>query len=180
MCAIEYYTYDDYVQWEGKWELIDGMPVAMAPAPTIRHQSLASFLITQLTNQIESCEECLVLGEEDWKLSDDTVLKPDVVLVCNEPNEMYITKTPEIVVEVVSKSSAKKDEKHKFAIYEKEKVPYYILVYPDELKAKVYQNRDGKFDKQGDFFTETYRFKNTTCQPEVDFERVFKRFRKKS
>jgi len=28
MQAIEYYSYDDYIQWEGKWELIDGMPLA--------------------------------------------------------------------------------------------------------------------------------------------------------
>jgi len=28
--AIEYYTYDDYCLWEGKWELIKGMPMAMS------------------------------------------------------------------------------------------------------------------------------------------------------
>jgi hypothetical protein len=33
-------------------------------------------------------------------------------------------------------SSAKKDETFKFDIYEKEAVPYYIIIYPDENKAK--------------------------------------------
>ena len=31
--VVELYTYDDYVKWEGDWELIDGRPLAMAPAP---------------------------------------------------------------------------------------------------------------------------------------------------
>ena len=178
MCAIEYYTYDDYKNWEGKWELINGMPIAVAPSPMIKHQSLAGRILIQLSNQIEDCERCMTLHEEDWKISDDIVLRPDVVLICDEPNEMYITKTPEIVVEVISKSTAKKDEKYKFEIYEKEKAPYYILVYPDENKAKVYKLENGKYDKQGDFFTQTYKFENTTCKPTIDFDSIFKRFRK--
>ena len=40
MCAVEYYTYDDYCQWKGDWELIDGVPLAMAPAHMIQHQAL--------------------------------------------------------------------------------------------------------------------------------------------
>ena len=37
MCAVEYYTYDDYCQWKGDWELVSGVPLAMAPAPMIQH-----------------------------------------------------------------------------------------------------------------------------------------------
>ena len=105
---IEHYTYDDYANWEGEWELINGMPIAMAPAPMIKHQSLASVFIIELGNEIEECENCAVLGEEDWKICDDTVVRPDVVLICDEPSETYITKAPEIIVEVISKSTAKK------------------------------------------------------------------------
>jgi Uma2 family endonuclease len=64
-------------------------------------------------------------------------LKPDVVLICDEPNDQYITSTPEIVVEIISQSSAKRDEVSKLEIYEREKVPYYIIVYPDDCKAKI-------------------------------------------
>ena len=178
MCAIEYYTYDDYKNWEGRWELIDGMPIAMAPSPTIKHQSLSFQISRALGNEIEDCTRCEVLFEEDWKIHDDTVLRPDVVLICDEPNDMYITKAPEIIVEVISKSTAKKDEKYKFSIYEKEKVPYYILIYPDENKAKIYKLTDNKYEKEGDFFSQSYIFENTTCKPKVDFDKVFKRFRK--
>ncbi len=178
MCAIEYYTYDDYKHWEGKWELIAGAPMAMAPSPMISHQAIAGKIISQLDSQIEECERCLVLGEEDWKIDQDTVLKPDVVLICDEPNDAYITKAPQIIVEIISKSTAKRDEKFKFKIYEEEKVLYYIIVYPDDLKAKLYKLKDGKYDKQGDFSKESYEFEDTTCKASLDFERVFRRFRR--
>ena len=176
---VESYTYDDYKLWEGDWELIEGQPVSMAPAPMIKHQSLAGRFIQLIGEQLEECEECDVLGEEDWKIGSDTVLRPDVVVICDEPNEEYITKTPEIVVEIISASTAKKDETFKFDIYEKEAVPYYILIYPDDLKAKVYKLKDGKFFKEGDFFKEIYKFEGLTCELELDFDRLFKKYRKK-
>lgn len=181
MGALDYlphYTYDDYALWEGKWELFEGVPIAMSPAPMINHQAIASKLISQIDEQVENCERCFVLGEEDYKLSDDTVLRPDVALICDEPNDAYITKAPEIIVEVISKSTAKNDEGYKFNKYEAEKVKYYVIVYPDELYAKVYKLDNSKYDKQGDFSKETYAFEETLCKARVDFERVFKRFRK--
>jgi len=175
--VIEYYTYDDYKEWEGEWELIDGVPISMSPAPMRIHQSLATVIITELHNQLEECNECEVLGEIDYKVSDDTILKPDIVLTYGETNESYLTKAPEIVVEIISKSKAKRDEKYKFKIYEKEKVKYYILIYPNDLRAKIYRLKGSKYDKEGDFLKESYKFEETTCDIVLDFERVFRRFR---
>lgn len=176
---LPHYTYDDYQLWEGKWELYEGVPIAMSPAPMIDHQTIAYEIARQLGNATEECEECLVVGEEDYKLSDDTLLRPDVVLICNEPHHAYITKAPEIVVEVVSKSTAKNDENYKFSKYEAEKVPYYILAYPKELIAKVYRLKNGKYVKAGDFSTQVYTFEESTCKAFIDFNKVFKRFRNK-
>lgn len=171
------YTYDDYKLWDGDWELIQGIPLAMSPAPLRIHQGLASQIIRHLGNQLENCPMCEVLGEVDYKVNEDTVLRPDIALTCNETNESYLTKAPEIIVEIISKSTAKRDEVYKFDIYEEEKVKYYIIVYPDDLKAKVYKLDEKSYDKQGDFTTETYNFENTTCKLSLDFEKVFKRFR---
>ncbi len=176
--AIEYYTYDDYLLWEGKWELFKGIPLAMTPSPTINHQAIAANILFELKKSIAGCENCLVIAEQDWKIGNDTVLKPDIVLICDEPNDQYITKTPEIIVEVISKSSAKRDEVFKFELYESERVPYYIIVYPDEYKAKLYRLINGKYSKQGDFFKEIYSFEKTTCQAKINFDNVFKQFRK--
>ena len=171
------YSYDDYKLWEGNWELMDGIAVAMSPAPMRKHQSLASEIIYNIRTQLDDCELCEVLGEVDYKISDDTVLRPDIVLSCGETNESYLTKAPEIIVEIISKSTAKRDENYKFEIYEREKVKYYIIVYPTDLKAKIFK-LDGKwYDKQGDFSKESYEFKETTCNMTLNFEKIFKRFR---
>jgi len=121
MAAVDFlphYSYEDYRRWEGEWELYEGVPVAMTPSPLITHQAIAYAIARELGNQIEACENCLVLGGQDYKVTEDTVLKPDVAMICDEPAEAYITKAPEIVVEVVSKSSARNDEHYKFARYE--------------------------------------------------------------
>ncbi|MBD3808467.1 MAG: Uma2 family endonuclease [Epsilonproteobacteria bacterium] len=172
-----HYTYDDYKLWQGDWELIGGIAIAMPPAPMRKHQSLESTIITELTNQLDNCPLCEVLGEVDYKVSNDTILRPDVVLTCGETNESYLTKAPEVIVEIISKTTAKNDEIYKFKIYETEKVNYYIIVYPDELIAKVYKLDGKEYDKQGDFSIETYEFENTTCKVSLNFERVFRRFR---
>lgn len=175
--AIEFYTYDDYIQWGGNWELIGGFPMAMTPSPVINHQAITGKIMNELMNSIDDCERCLVLSEEYWKISNDTVVRPDVVLICDEPNDKYITKAPEIAVEVISKTTAKRDEVFKFDLYESEKVQYYLIVYPNECKAKVYKLDNDKFSKQGDYSRETYEFVDTTCKAKINFDNVFKRFR---
>ncbi len=42
------YTYEDYCQWDGKWELIDGIPNAMAPQPIPEHQVVGRSLHSEL------------------------------------------------------------------------------------------------------------------------------------
>ena len=49
---LPHYTYEDYCQWEGRWELIDGIPYAMSPAPTPHHQRIGANLITEFVNAI--------------------------------------------------------------------------------------------------------------------------------
>ena len=70
---LPHYSYDDYKQWKGDWELMEGTPVAMSPAPTISHQTIAYAIAREFGNSIDDCEQCLVLGEEDYKITDDTV-----------------------------------------------------------------------------------------------------------
>ena len=175
---IEHYTYEDYKNWKGDWELIYGIPYAMAPAPVKKHQLISGAVLTQFNNQLENCHYCDVLIEEDYKINENTVLKPDVSVVCNDLNPKFISKAPEIIVEVISPSTAKRDEELKFSIYEFEKVKYYILIYPDELKAKIFELKEDKFSKTGDFFNETIEFDTSCGKIKIDLKRVFKRFRK--
>ena len=173
------YSYEDYRNWEGEWELIEGLPVSMAPAAVKKHQQLAGNVFIELNKTIsEKCMECEVLYEVDWKVSEETVLRPDIVLVCEDRGEAYLAKAPKVIVEVLSPSTAKKDETVKSDIYEAEGVKYYILIYPNDLKAKVYSLKEGRYIKVGDFTHEVLNFDVLECNMELDFASVFKKFRK--
>ncbi len=102
---IPRYTYEDYKQWEGDWELFDGIPIAMAPSPVSEHQLLLSRLAQALENTLEECDECFVLVEEDWIVDSETVVHPDISVVCGRLEE-FIQKPPYLSVEIVSPSSA--------------------------------------------------------------------------
>lgn len=47
------YTYADYSQWEGRWELIEGIPHSMIPVPNMRHQWVSANLIAELRNAVK-------------------------------------------------------------------------------------------------------------------------------
>ena len=175
--VYEKYSYEDYKLWEGNWELIDGVAYAMAPNPVKRHQNLSVRIAGMLENFMENCQECEVLVEEDYKIDEFTILKPDISVVCNDKNPNYISKAPEIVVEIISPSTAYRDENIKFNLYEKEGVKYYVIVYPDELKAKIYKLINFKYVKIGDFFEEEFLFEDIKCNPKIDFFKIFKRYK---
>jgi len=87
----EYYTFEDYQHWAGDWELIEGMPYAMAPSPSVTHQTVSVNVVSQIklntNNQKDNCVGCHVLMETDWQISNDTVVRPDVMVVCQELDE---------------------------------------------------------------------------------------------
>ena len=175
MCAFEYYTYEDYKEWEGDWELINGIAYTMAPSPLKNHQYLLSIITFLFQKELWQCPKCKVLVEMDYKVDEETILKPDLSILCKEDKEeKFISIAPDLIVEIISPKTARRDEKIKFEIYEKENVKYYILIYPDEKKAKVYENKDG-FKKIGDFREESYEFNLNGCKANIDFKELFER-----
>ena len=166
------YSYEDYKHWEGQWELIDGIAYAMAaPMPSLKHQKITNKIGRQLDEIFEECKKCQVLQPVDWKIDEHTVVQPDNLVICHTPtNENYLTKAPEIVFEVLSKSTAKKDLSIKYELYEKECVKFYIIVNPDDEVAKVYQLRDGRYIKVGDFSDEVFTFNINKCNKTLNFD----------
>lgn len=171
------YTFDDYAQWKGEWELINGIPYSKLPVSTFLHQAIASAITFSLSNSIKNIPECFMLSQLDWKINESTVVRPDVVLSCHDSDNDFLSKRPEIIFEILSKSSIKMDQETKFRIYQEEKVPYYIIVNPDDLKASIYKLENNEYSKQGDFNREHFDFDDLSCDASVDFNEVFKRFR---
>ncbi len=87
---------------------------------------------------MENCKNCFVLYETDWFISESTVVRSDIAIICGELKEK-IEDPPKVVIEIVSPNSIEGDEKLKFELYEREGVDYYILVYPEMRKLKVYK-----------------------------------------
>ncbi len=171
---LPHYTYNDYKNWEGRWELIEGIPFAMSPAPTLRHQIVSNKIAWQLEELLKDCKECRALLPVDWKISEDTVVQPDNLVICYPiKNNIYITKSPTIIFEVVSKSTQEKDEHVKFEIYEREGVKYYVLVYPEENLAKVFELINGRYVKLIDATDETLKFNLKNCSIDFDFSKIW-------
>ncbi len=170
----EKYTVHDHRLWEGDWELIRGNAYAMAPSPAFEHQNTSLKIARQLDEALDECMECHAVFETDVTFADDTVARPDVMVICYEP-EQKLNRAPDIIFEVVSPSSAKRDEILKFDLYREEGVKYYILVYPDGKKAKCYTLQNGAYVKVADFFDEHFVFELEKCSIDFDFGFIWKR-----
>ena len=140
------YTVEDYEKWKGDWELIDGIPYALA-SPSLKHQRLILYLAYLIERQLreeDECKDCIATIDTDYIVNEYTVLRPDIVVVCNEEGEK-ITKTPKVVIEVVSLSSKKMDEEIKPKIYSSEGVEYYLLAYPESGEIKGFSLIGGNY-----------------------------------
>ncbi|HHD81919.1 MAG TPA: Uma2 family endonuclease [Campylobacterales bacterium] len=169
------YTYDDYQAWEGDWELIYGVPYAMSPAPNITHQELNLNIGVELKQKLKACKNCKALPEVDWKINDETLVRPDSLVVCDlSTNKAYLSKTPEIIFEVLSPSTKSKDRNFKSLLYAQNDVKYYVLVEPAGMFAEVYELKNGKYKLQGEFKNESYHFDlENVCTFEFSFAEVF-------
>lgn len=168
----EKYTKQDFQHWQGDWELIDGSAFAMSPSPTFPHQYINLKIARLLDEQLESCPHCHAVIETDVELSQDTVVRPDSMVICYEPDER-LSKAPELVFEVISPATARRDELLKFELYQSESVQYYVLVYPEARKAKLYQLTDGEYRKIGDYSDEIVTFQLSVCQLDFDFSFIW-------
>jgi len=169
------YTYEEYALWEGEWEIIEGVPYAMAPAPMIKHQAISNQIARGLSQALDECEICQALLAVDWKISNKTVVCPDNLVICHTPvHEAYLTEAPEIVFEILSKSTRNKDTGIKFELYEQERVKYYIIVDPQTSMAQIYQlNSRGKYTKAKDASDEVVEFSLSKCNLIFNFSQIW-------
>jgi Uma2 family endonuclease len=168
----EHYSIRDYEAWKGDWELVYGKPYAMTPSPGVSHQRLERNILLQLDAGLSQCEECEALSEIDWCVSDDTVVRPDIIIAFGVLGER-LSITPALIVEIISPLTARRDELLKFDLYQREGVEWYILVYPDENKAKVYRLVEGQYMKEADFSTEAFEFDIGLCSVLLEFSRIW-------
>lgn len=147
---IPHYTYEDRLHWEGNWELIEGHPIAMSPTPIPSHQRAASEIRTELTLALRKskCKNCKAYDPIDYKIADDTILLPDILIICGDVKKKYLDFPPALIVEILSPSTALRDRHTKFQFYEQQGVKYYLIVDADKKTIEVYKSENEKYSLQ--------------------------------
>jgi len=173
-----HYSVADYLQWEGDWELWNGTAVAMSPSPLGPHERAAAKLVFQ----IESCLQaqgclCATYAGLDWIVSEDTVVRPDVMVVCGGQPGRHLERPPALAIEILSDATAEKDRTAKRILYERAGVGHYLLVDPVKKTIEWLELGDqGSFlDHSGDIAS-AKNFSLTLadgCQIDVDRQITF-------
>jgi Uma2 family endonuclease len=155
------YTYGDYRTWpnDERWELIDGVAWNMSPAPSTSHQGILGELYIQVAPGLKGTRCRVYLSAFDVLLPDSAeqaeddvanVVQPDLTGICDPSKiaERGCFGPPDWVVEILSPWTMKKDLDHKFALYERKRVPEYWIIDPGHKILHVY--RLGDSGKYGD------------------------------
>ena len=151
-------TYEDYVLLpdDGKiHEIIDGEHY-MTPAPETYHQTLSRRIQFQLYEQIEERGLGLVFdAPTDVQLSEIDIVQPDLLVIEASRRSMVspkkVTGPPDLVVEIVSESTARKDRELKRDLYQRAGVPEYWLVDPESQQVGKHRLQKGVYVEAGRF-----------------------------
>jgi len=148
------FTYADYKDWEleegERFELIYGEAYAMA-APNARHQEILIELGSQFRSYLRG-KSCKVYpAPYDVRLfyaadeSDDTVVQPDIAVVCDEKKRGFegCRGAPDLIIEILSPSNTEIEMKRKLKLYQEAGVREYWVVNPDNKDIIVYRFQEG-------------------------------------
>jgi len=146
-------TYDDFVLFpddELRHELIDGEHY-VTPSPNDKHQTLLGnlYLLIGLWLRLQPIGK-VWLAPFDVVFSRSDVVEPDLLYISNERKARILTAanvqgTPELVVEIGSPSTRRRDETVKRDLYERAGVSEYWFVDPERDVVRVYRRDRDRF-----------------------------------
>ena len=174
------YTYKDYLKTpdDVRYELIEGELLVMEPAPTTSHQRVLIHLAVLLAPFVE--EQGLgevLIAPTDVYLSDTNVLQPDLLFVsaarASIITERDVHGAPDLVVEIASPATRRRDRGIKMELYARHGVSEYWLVEPATDIVETLRLQDGRMAPAG-----RYRRADTFVTPllpglGVDLRKIF-------
>ena len=154
------YTYEDYMRTPDdiRYELLDG-ELILSPSARTAHQRTERKIFVPLTTFVEENE----LGEVfiapyDVVLDDFNVVQPDILFVSNERahiiTDLNIQGAPDLVIEILSPSTAQRDRTQKRDLYARHGVPEYWLASADAESVQVLTLQDGEYRVAGIYTAE--------------------------
>ena len=171
---IPHYTVADWKHWEGVWEPIDGHPIAMTPNPISGHQRLAAEMTTEfiLSLRKSKCKSYKAYQSIDFVISADTILVPDILIVCGKITKKFLDFPSVLVVEILSPSTALRERNTKYQLYKAQGVKYYLMVDAEKETIEVFELSDGSYKPSS--VKDGYSFLlEDGCQIEPNFSTIF-------
>lgn len=164
------YTYSDYKNWKEDWELVDGYPLQLLSSTNFKHNKIITNLIFQAKfslNNNKNCN-CEVFSELDWKINYETVVRPDLMLICGEIDSDFLEFPPVLIAEVISPTSIKRDRVLKFDLYREQGVKYYLLIDYIKSTIEIFELIDNYYKS-----VEKNIFKlDNSCEISFDFQSI--------
>lgn len=166
------FTYDDFLLFpdDGKrHEIIDGEHF-VTPSPSTRHQRLSM----RLTEAFLICLRDHPMGEIfaapfDVVFSNFDVVEPDLLYIAAEHSgvltDKHVRGAPDLVIEILSGSTRKRDEQIKRRLYEQFGVQEYWVVDPELETIKVYRRSAQTFERVAECSRETRDVLTTPLLP---------------
>jgi hypothetical protein len=82
----------------------------------------------------------------DWQIDEETVVQPDILILCKPHNGGRLLQTPFCLFEILSPSTRNKDRGIKFELYQQQGVMYYIMADPESKSIEAFQlDSSGKY-----------------------------------
>jgi Uma2 family endonuclease len=176
-------TYDDFVLFpnDGKrHELIDGEHY-VTPSPNIRHQQISINLTLLIASWLETHPRGrLFYAPLDVVFSNFDVVEPDLLYVSNERSHVLtvpnVQGAPDLVIEIGSRGTRKRDETIKRRLYERSGVSEYWIVDPDIDVVRVYRRTGDTFARPIELSREAGDVLTTGLLPGLDLPlaRIFR------
>ncbi len=171
------HTWAEYQTWgdDQRWEIIGGTAYMMSPGPSWRHQGIIGELHSQMKVYFKDKKCQLGLSPLDVRLSDEDVVQPDLLVVC-DPNQIkrtHIDGAPTLVVEILSPNSASRDRLLKLNLYARAGVKEYWVVTPYPSLVEVLVLEGGRYVVQHVFGNEDMLTSPSFPELKINLAEVF-------
>lgn len=157
-------------QDELRGELINGEVVAMSSSPTFNHNRVASRIYRAFENYLEGKRCTAIADGTDLYLTQEDRFIPDMMVVCDRDKIRRdgVHGAPDLVVEVLSPSTAQYDRGRKMRVYAQCGVREYWIVSPGDRTVEQYLLEEGQFTLSATYGLELEAILNKMTQEERD------------
>ncbi|MDR1702782.1 MAG: Uma2 family endonuclease, partial [Sporomusaceae bacterium] len=137
-----FYTYEDYCKLDDdkRYEVINGVIYLLASGANWEHQTISSNLHREFSVYLKGkkCQvfhppfDVILPKKDETTKKASSIIQPDIFVVCdkNKLNKRGCFGSPDLIIEILSPATSKKDIKEKFNLYQEHGVPEYWIVDP--------------------------------------------------